>query len=601
MTSTGIASGSAPLPRADPQPQRHELAEDPIVSLEAAFSSLPASHQARGPLHSGSTWVGVQRSGRNSYEVTVKFDEVDLGASKVCGTLEIKGLTPELDSLVTFFEGEIVGEVGSPGFRTGRYGATEFDDLKHWRRFPAFTRNRLERSLVKPDLNLRTAKNKPYVFLRLKERFVVNHRIEAIHGASYAGFYYCCLDCEPTIVPLDAPSLPVHRGISPPSRQMQQQPVRGRRESSASARGRPEPSLLAQTRPPHGARTLSQTRLSPPRVVVNLPAAAVASSSSLSPAQLGMSPPLTAPTPSRPVPPRRTSSGSVSYAAALRGEAVAPPRPPSTPPSSVPELSSSLSSAASPSSSSSSSQGSPSTPPPPPPPVIEVSGPSRPASADLPTPKVEYPEPAFSIFAPLDSAAPSLPPIWQAVAAGPFSPSYNAAHFGQPAGPSTSPTDDEWPVPISSAVPAATAPVQVTPQVTPPPRPPAALRRMSSDVADVLAKAQARHRGLGSGAPARGRRPGPTAAAAADPRRRGAFRFEGEDADVYADGAEDEDDDSDTDEEVGFDDRGLRSWTEATISGVRLPPDRSLASPYQELSLRYVPSHKGGSAEYSFR
>ena len=113
-------------------------------------------------------------------------------ASRVCGTLEIKGLTPELDSLVTFFEGEIVGEVGSPGFRTGRFGATEFDDLKHWRRFPAFTRNRLERSLIKPELNLRSAKNKPYVFLRLKERFVVNHRIEAIHGASYAGFYYCC-------------------------------------------------------------------------------------------------------------------------------------------------------------------------------------------------------------------------------------------------------------------------------------------------------------------------------------------------------------------------------------------------------------------------
>jgi hypothetical protein len=119
-------------------------------------------------------------------------NRVDLVASKVCGTLEIKGLTPELDSLVTFFEGEIVGEVGSPGFRTGRFGATEFDDLKHWRRFPAFTRNRLERSLIKPELNLRTAKNKPYVFLRLKERFVVNHRIEAIHGASYAGFYYCC-------------------------------------------------------------------------------------------------------------------------------------------------------------------------------------------------------------------------------------------------------------------------------------------------------------------------------------------------------------------------------------------------------------------------
>merc|ERR1719487_2581668 len=570
MSSTGVAGSSATLPRElQPRVMEDALRVEPAA---AAFSSLPATHQAaRGPLHSGSTWVGVQRSGRNSYEVTVKFDEVDVVASKGCGTLEIKGLTPELDSLVTFFEGEIVGEVGSPGFRTGRFGATEFDDLKHWRRFPAFTRNRLERSLIKPELNLRTAKNKPYVFLRLKERFVVNHRIEAIHGASYAGFYYCCLDCEPSIVPLDSPSLSIQRGISPPSRQPL--PARGRRESSAGSRARPEPSLLAQTRP-HAARTPSQPRLSPPQVVVNLPAAVAA----LPPQTLGtFAPPLTAPTPSRPVPPRRTSSGSVSYAAAVRGEAL-----PSSP-TSVPDLSSSLSSAASPSSS---TTGSPATPP-----VIEVSEPSRPASTDLPTPKVEYPEPAFSIFAPLDSSAPSLPPVWQAVAAGPFSPSYNAAHYGQPAGPSTSPTDEEWPVPIPSsttttATTTSTAAAAAT-QVTPPPRPPAALRRMSSDVANVLAKAQMMHAGLNLGMRGRSGLTGRL------PSR--AFRFEGEDRDLYPN---DDDEDCCSDEEAGFDDRGLRSWTEATISGFYF---HHSASPYQELSLRYVPSHKGGSAEYSFR
>ncbi|GAA5989140.1 hypothetical protein JCM10908_001179 [Rhodotorula pacifica] len=555
MNSTGAAGSSATLP---PRPL------DPLLSLEA-FSSAPA-HQARGPLHSGSTWVGVQRSGRNSYEVTVKFDEVDIEASKVCGTLEIKGLTPELDSLVTFFEGEIVGEVGSPGFRTGRFGATEFDDLKHWRRFPAFTRNRLERGLVKPELNLRAAKNKPFVFLRLKERFVVNHPIEAIHGASYAGFYYCCLDCEPSIVPLDSPSMPIHRGISPPSRQAGlPSSSRGRRESSTSSRGRPEPSLLAQTRPPSSttSRTPSRARLSPPQVVVNLPSSVTGP----------LPPALTAPTPSRPAQPRRTSSGSISYAAAVRGEAPIPlPSSPSSSPTSLPDLSSSLSSASP--SSSSSSAGSPH-----PPPVIEISEPSRPASTDLPTPKVEYPEPAFSIFAPLDSTAPSLPPIWQAVAAGPFSPSYNAAHFGQPAGPSTSPTDEEWPVPIPAA--STTAAVQ---QVTPPPRPPAALRRMSSDVASVLAKAQARH--------GRGRLPALSAGAAGG-RRKSAFRFEGEEGDVFAD---EEEEDADAPE--GFDDRGLRSWTEATISGFYF---HHSASPYQELSLRYVPSHKGGSADFSFR
>lgn len=204
--------------------------------------------------------------------------------------------------------------------------------------------------------------------------------------------------------------------------------------------------------------------------------------------------------------------------------------------------------------------GSPSTPPPPPP-VIEVSEPSRPASTDLPTPKVEYPEPAFSIFAPLDSSAPSLPPVWQAVAAGPFSPSYNAAHYGQPAGPSTSPTDEEWPVPISSSTTIATPTTAAATQVTPPPRPPAALRRMSSDVANVLAKAQMMHAGLEMG------RRGRSGLAGMRPSR--ALRFEGEDHDGYPN--DDEEEDCCSEEEAGFDDRGLRSWTEATISGVSRP------------------------------
>ena len=72
MNSTGAAGSSATLPREQPQPRVMEEA----LRVEPAFSSLPATHQAaRGPLHPGSTWVGVQRSGRNSYEVTVKFDE----------------------------------------------------------------------------------------------------------------------------------------------------------------------------------------------------------------------------------------------------------------------------------------------------------------------------------------------------------------------------------------------------------------------------------------------------------------------------------------------------------------------------------------------
>ncbi|GAA6044576.1 hypothetical protein NBRC10513_004465 [Rhodotorula toruloides] len=447
---------------------------DPLLSHEAFSPTHPL--KGRGPLHPGSTWVGVQRSGRNSYEVTVKFDTVDVQSGTVTGTLEIKNLTAELESLVTFFEGDIVGEVGGPGFLTAKYGATEIDDLKHWRRFPAFTRNRLEHQLVKPNLNLRQANNKPFKFLRLKEQFVVGERVEAIHGASYAGFYYCCLDCEP--FPPTDPSISPHRGISPATRNV---PAFRRRNSSFS-RPEPSPSLLTQTRP----AIARPSPASPPQPIVNLP----------SPPRRTVELPTTAeePTAPRPLPPRRTSSGSISYAAALRGPSGSPASPPLSPtPPSASSFSSSISSA---------SSASPQTPP------EHLIRPSAPPPPDLPTPKAELDSSALSYLTEPSSSA--LPPIIQSVEAGHSS---------------------EWPAPTSPPLPT---------------RPPGALRRMSSDVASVLAKAKEKSRG----------RPGVV-------RRKSVME------------AEDED---------GVDDRGMRSWTEATISGFYF---HHSASPYQELSLRY--------------
>ncbi|BGP22974.1 vesicle-mediated transport protein [Rhodotorula toruloides] len=461
---------------------------DPLLSPEAFSPTQPL--QGRGPLHPGSTWVGVQRSGRNSYEVTVKFDTVDVQRGTVTGTLEIKNLTAELESLVTFFEGDIVGEVGGPGFLTAKYGATEIDDLKHWRRFPAFIRNRLEHQLVKPNLNLRQANNKPFKFLRLKEQFVVGERVEAIHGASYAGFYYCCLDCEP--FPPTDPSVSPHRSISPISRNV---PAFRRRNSSFS---RPEPSLLTQTRP----TVPRASPASPPQLVVNLP----------SPQRRTVELPSTAeePTAPRPVPPRRTSSGSISYAAALRGSSGSPGSPPLSP---TPPVASSFSSSVS-----SASSASPQTPP------EHLVRPSAPPPPDLPMPKAELDSSALSHLVEAGSSA--LSPILQSVAV-------EAGH------------DSEWPAP-SSPPPA-------------PARPPGLMRRMSSDVASVLAKAKAKTRG----------RPGVS--------RRKSVVEEDEDT---------------------FDDRGMRSWTEATISGFYF---HHSASPYQELSLRYVPSHQGGIGDFAFR
>ena len=67
-----------------------------------------------GPLHSGATWTGVQKSGRNSYQVKVTLETVDFDNGKMTGLLEIHGLTPDIDKLVTFFEGvSIVLDTGA--------------------------------------------------------------------------------------------------------------------------------------------------------------------------------------------------------------------------------------------------------------------------------------------------------------------------------------------------------------------------------------------------------------------------------------------------------------------------------------------------------
>lgn len=180
------------------------------LSLPSPLASIlppPPPAQSRGPIHPGAIWSGTQRSGRASYDVRVTFTHVDLESGKAGGYLEIHQLTKDLPELVTYFDAEIVGS--KFGFLTNKeeWGATEADDWKHWSRFPLF------RTLAKPtilkdkeakkeaaaagdrhegavpkDQMLFAHKNRPVVFMRWKERFVVpDHRKEDIQGASFAG------------------------------------------------------------------------------------------------------------------------------------------------------------------------------------------------------------------------------------------------------------------------------------------------------------------------------------------------------------------------------------------------------------------------------
>ncbi|PWN45414.1 hypothetical protein IE81DRAFT_333295 [Ceraceosorus guamensis] len=155
----------------------------------ADTSRLRMRSRGKGCLVPGATFVGTQRSGRSTYEVGVQIVNVDLEASHLCGYLNIRGLTEDWPELTTFFDAEIIGDRHS--FVTNKWGAKEANDMTHWARFSPFRslRNKLDKTGLFDHMT------KPYVFMRWKERFLVpDHRVRDIHGASFAGFYYVCVE-----------------------------------------------------------------------------------------------------------------------------------------------------------------------------------------------------------------------------------------------------------------------------------------------------------------------------------------------------------------------------------------------------------------------
>jgi len=140
-------------------------------------------------------FTGSQRSGRNAYDVTITIVDVNLEDSTLCGYLTIKDLTETHPELTTFFDGEIIGP--KYGFITGqRYGATEYDDMRHWERFEQFRRSSTRTDTIRGQMLLRDPLPEPgcrprerdHLFLRIKEKFLVpDHSVRDINGASFAG------------------------------------------------------------------------------------------------------------------------------------------------------------------------------------------------------------------------------------------------------------------------------------------------------------------------------------------------------------------------------------------------------------------------------
>jgi len=190
-------------------------------------------------LYPGATFHGTQKSGRNSYDVTVSIVDVDFSSSFLCGYLCIRGLTDDWPELTTYFDAEIIGS--RYGFLTRGWGADEEGDMVHWARFPAF--RHVKNKLKPPHLTMDGYPGA--VFMRWKERFLVpDHRVQDINGASFAGFYYVCVDFnshaqtpatparQPTSVAREEPDAsPSEVSMAP-----KLEPIRGSSESSVGTR-----------------------------------------------------------------------------------------------------------------------------------------------------------------------------------------------------------------------------------------------------------------------------------------------------------------------------------------------------------------------------
>lgn len=161
--------------------------------MDGLFPPLPVVNRkanlSQGALYNGSHFTGQQTSKGNNYKVQVTFQHVDLESSYLSGYLQINGLTDDYPVLITFFDGEIIGR--KYPFLTRKWEADEEVDQRHWDKFPAFSQ--FSKKFNDDNFDYTPLEKSDYVFMRWKEHFLVpDHKIEHVHGASFAGFYYIC-------------------------------------------------------------------------------------------------------------------------------------------------------------------------------------------------------------------------------------------------------------------------------------------------------------------------------------------------------------------------------------------------------------------------
>lgn len=148
-------------------------------------------------LRPGARFIGKQITDSKTHDVEIEIKHADLAKATVSGYLKISKLTDNIPNLVTYFDGEIISPRYSFLTKHKEWGSSCESDLQHWQRFVAFKILESENSasLMDPDYVHKDYLDKPCIFMRWKERFLVpNHEITELYGASFSGFYYICLN-----------------------------------------------------------------------------------------------------------------------------------------------------------------------------------------------------------------------------------------------------------------------------------------------------------------------------------------------------------------------------------------------------------------------
>ena len=156
---------------------------------EFPFYNDPSRFQC---LHPGATFKGFQNSGRVNYNVEIVIKDVQLDRSFLSGYIMIEGITQAYSTLTTFFDAELIGP--HHDFLSRKWQTNEEIDKMHWMKFPSFRAFKYDQVMNMEKFQYDPRQNGDFLFFRFKEHFLVpDHKVQNIPGASFAGFYYICI------------------------------------------------------------------------------------------------------------------------------------------------------------------------------------------------------------------------------------------------------------------------------------------------------------------------------------------------------------------------------------------------------------------------